>query len=877
MKLDFVRREVSATLTRIGYNVGCYPQIYVAILFIFSLVLATGILHVSPTKDAEYLYVPSYARSKADRAAIESIFPINTSQCDYRRVIRLEGVAAIQITSKYETSVLEESIIEEVIKLDGIIRNVSFLWNNAFVRYEDLCCKPDGNTCHENFVLSLKGKTNDIKKGMYKIKYPADKIDGKLVISGSEFGGVTADEESMIRDFKAIRLYYPLDHATEETKKMALMWEKTLLETLSKIHINNIEIYKFVSQSVNDETNRNGENIFSLIIIAAPIMLIFSAVSCLSTDALRSKPWLGIAGCVSPFSATIAAFGLLIYCKMEYVPLNVMIIFLMLGIGIDDAFILIAAWRRTDIKARVPDRMKEAYAEAAVSITITSLTNFFAFCMGFVTPYKCIHIFSAYAALAILFDYIYQLWFFGGLMALEGYREKHKLHSVFCWQINQNHQKIENKKQFKSPNKEEENIFMAFFGNVLGEMLGKPIVKSIVIVLFMVYLIGAIYCMQFTREENDVFIFFPNFSYMFGYAKVENKYFSNYSHQVQIIINQSLDYSNDTVQNDIEDLLQGFESAPFISDSSTTESWLREFLAFTKSPVAEFSLSGYNLSDSDDFLSAFKNVFLKVNVAGRFKNDVIFNEESDKITASRFLISSYDLKLGIDKRSFLENVRKIADKSKIPVIVYNFRFIHYDIYVNIFSNCVKSICAAGGTVIIVFLLFAPNILFLSSVLITIVSIQVGLIGYMSLWNVTVNPPSLIILVMCTGFCVDYAVHTTYAFINYKKKTPNEKIRSCLYAAGYPVLQGCVTTILGVSVAYFGPSESFVIFFKIITLMVIFASFHSLFLLPVVLSLLDSISLSVFKRKKHKFECNKNVSNELDSLNSQNTIQKHECL
>ncbi|XP_067131608.1 patched domain-containing protein 3-like [Centruroides vittatus] len=781
MKHEILRRVVSVALSRVGYNVGCYPQIHVAILFILSLVLATGILRVSPTKDAEYIYAPSDARSKADRAAIESVFPINTSQCDYRRATRVGGMAGIQITSKYESSVLEESIIEEVIKLDEIIRNISFLWNNAFVRYEDLCCKADGNTCQENFVLSLKGKTNDIKRGMYKIKYPVDRTGGKLIISGFEFGGVTVNEDNTIRDSKAIRLYYPLDHATEETKKMALMWENTLLETLSKIHINNIEIYKFISQSVNDEINRNGENVLFIIVIAGPIMLIFSAVSCLSTDALHSKLWLGIAGCVSPFLATIAAFGLLTYCKMEYVTLNVMIIFLMLGIGIDDAFIMISAWRRTDVNASVPDRMKEAYAEAAVSITITSLTNFFAFCMGFVTPYKCIHIFSAYAALAIIFDYVYQLLFFGGLMAVDGYREKRKLHSFLCWPIKRNFQKIENRKQFKSTNKKKENIFMAFFGNVLGGILGKPIGKTIVVVLFMVYLTGAIYCIRFIREGDDLAIIFPHTSYMFEYINIENKYFSNYSQQVQIIINQTLDYSNLTVQNDIEDLVQSFESAPFMSDSSTTESWLREFLAFTKFPFAKISFLGYNLSDSEDFLSVFKTVFLKMKIATRFKNDVIFNKEGDKITSSRFIISSYDQKLGIDKRTFLENVRKIADNSKIPVIVYSFRFMQYDVYVDIISKCITAVCSAAAIV--------------------------GLIGYMSLWNVTVNPPSLIILVMCTGFCVDYAVHTAYAFINCEKKTPNEKIKSCLYAAGYPVLQGCVTTVLGVSVAYFGPAEA----------------------------------------------------------------------
>ncbi|XP_023226009.1 patched domain-containing protein 3-like [Centruroides sculpturatus] len=653
MKHEILRRFISVTLSRIGYNVGCYPQIYIVIPFMFTIVFATGLLNISSSKDIEYLYVPSDASSKADRAAIESMFSANMSQCDYSRISRFEA-AIVLVTSKNETSILEETVIEEIIELDDIIRNVSVLWNNAFVRYEDLCCRTDENTCHENYALSLKGKTNYIKNRLYKIKYPFDKIEGKLIISGFEFGGVTVDDENMLIDSKALRLYYQLDHVTEEKKKIALKWEETLSEILSKINMNHIKIYKAFSHSVNNEINRMGESVLSLIIIIAPIMLIFSAVSCLSTDALRSKFWLGVSGCASPFLATVAAFGLLIYCKMEYATLNIVIIFLMLGIGVDDSFILIASWRRTDVNDPVPNRMKEAYAEAAVSITITSLTNLLAFSMGFITPYKCIHIFSAYAALAIVFDYIYQLFFFGGLMALDGYREKYELHSVFCWPIKRINQKIENRKQFTATSKKEENIFMAFFGNVLGEILGKSIVKTIVIVLFIIYLTGAIYCMRFIREGVVFTIFFPHISYIFQYVTFEYKYFSNYSHQVQIVINQTFDYSNVSVQNNVEDLLQSFESAPFMSDSSTTESWLREFLAFTKSPVAKFSLSGYNLSDSDDFLSAFKNVFLKLKIASRLKNDVIFNEEGDQIIASRFLVSSYDNKTGIDEQHFLE-------------------------------------------------------------------------------------------------------------------------------------------------------------------------------------------------------------------------------
>ncbi|XP_067131622.1 patched domain-containing protein 3-like [Centruroides vittatus] len=279
-----------------------------------------------------------------------------------------------------------------------------------------------------------------------------------------------------------------------------------------------------------------------------------------------------------------------------------MIFFLILGVGVDDGFTLIAAWRRTDVKASVPNRMKETYAEAAVSITITSLTNLLAYCMGFVTPYKCIHIFSAYAALSILFDYIYQLLFFGGLMALDGYRERYNLHAIFCWPIKLNHS-VEQKTEVKLQKKKEKNFLMVFFCDILGEVLGNSISKVTVISMFVIYLSGAIYCMQFVQEGEDITKFPAYNSYLRDYMNAEYKYFYSYSHQVQLVINQTLDYSNITVQTDIEDLLQSFESTPFISDSSTTESWLREFLAFTKSPVAMISLSGYNLNDSEDFLS----------------------------------------------------------------------------------------------------------------------------------------------------------------------------------------------------------------------------------------------------------------------------------
>ena len=56
----------------------------------------------------------------------------------------------------------------------------------------------------------------------------------------------------------------------------------------------------------------------------------------------------------------------------------------------DDAFVLLAAWRRTDSRLPVPERLGQTYAEAAVSISITSVTNFISFLIGTITPFPSV-------------------------------------------------------------------------------------------------------------------------------------------------------------------------------------------------------------------------------------------------------------------------------------------------------------------------------------------------------------------------------------------------------------------------------------------------------------------------------------------------------
>ena len=147
---------------------------------------------------------------------------------------------------------------------------------------------------------------------------------------------------------------------------------------------------------------------------------------------------------------------------MIFIPFHI------LGIGIDDTFVMLGAWRRTSIHSSVPDRMAIAFTDAAVSITITSITDMLSFWIGIITPFPCVKIFCIYTGknlhsrylylsisrifkfiivilinnifilivgTCVVFTYLWHITFFGACMAIAGYAEKDNRHAMTCLRV----------------------------------------------------------------------------------------------------------------------------------------------------------------------------------------------------------------------------------------------------------------------------------------------------------------------------------------------------------------------------------------------------------------------------------------------------------
>nr|XP_048693767.1 patched domain-containing protein 3-like [Caretta caretta] len=180
-------------------------------------------------------------------------------------------------------------------------------------------------------------------------------------------------------------------------------------------------------------------------------------------------------------------------------------------------------------------------------------------------------------------------------------------------------------------------------------------------------------------------------------------------------------------------------------------------------------------------------------------------------------------------------------------MVYHPAFIYYDQYIVIVPNTIQNIGIATGVMLCVSLLLIPNPLCSLWVTFAIASVIAGVAGFMTYWNVNLDSISMINLVICIGFSVDFSAHISCAFVSSEKSTVNERAVDALYLLGYLVIQGAISTILGVIVLSAAKAYIFRTFFKIMFLVILFGAVHGLVFIPVFLTFFGIRGRSSHKR------------------------------
>uniref|UniRef100_A0A915E557 Uncharacterized protein n=1 Tax=Ditylenchus dipsaci TaxID=166011 RepID=A0A915E557_9BILA len=259
--------------------------------------------------------------------------------------------------------------------------------------------------------------------------------------------------------------------------------------------------------------------------------------------------------------------------------------------------------------------------------------------------------------------------------------------------------------------------------------------------------------------------------------------------------------------------------------TSYGDSWLRTFLDAQNK-------AGFFVTDSN-FIPLLKQ-FLNQTQFAKYSRDVILDESVQKLEACRVPIRLRYVGFSNQSRAMIL-FRQLAKGSSLPTSVYADFFLFAEQYSAVLPGTLSSIVIAGVAVTLVSLLLIPEPMAAFWVSFSILSINLGVLGFMSMWSVRLDFISMVTIVMSIGFCVDFAAHLAHSFAKGKNVTSAQRLRNAMYTVGTPILQSGSSTILGVS--FLASTETYIFrsFLKTIVLVIVLGVFHGLVVLPVLLT------------------------------------------
>lgn len=836
-----IYRLLSRKLENWGTRIAKDVIWFIIIPFFVTALLATGFQKL--TFDfTDQLYIPYGSDTDKYRSELKQLFPDNFVDFDPNRLLEIGSYASVIITAKDERSLLRPKIFSEILQIDQEICNITVYVDDIDWNYQDLCAKNTGK-CFQNKILSISDKIADVQNETFLLKYPFEK-NKNSEINTLSLGGIDVDKDGNILSAKALRLFYFLDNRSER-KAITKEWEEAFIETVGKAKYSNVRIERdaFVSKE-----QLKKQNILVGIKYISPssiFIFIFTIITCLSPDFLRSKPWTGIISITTTGMSVISGFGILLYIGIPVTTITIIVPFLILGIGMDDTFIMLSAWKKTDTKKSVERRMGETLTECGVSITLTSVTNIASFTTGALITSLPVHrVFCIYMSTCLVFDYIYQMTFIVAVLVLCGKAEERKLNSLLFLPLDIN---SESEKRswigrwfFSMPKEEISSNLLSLekFWKTLAEKMINN--KSMIIICYLIYLTIAIWGLTYISFRATFNMGLLYDSYQYFYFKSYESNFYQYQYRLQVFIKEEINYADPQIQRNVEEMMQLFESDPLISGSNFTESWLRSYLEFLADKRIAPLLQNFNLTDPNDFYLILRKIFFRIPLTSRFNQDVAFNQNFTKIVASRFLFQTNMTRDGNHFYHQLKNFKKTMKKSKYFVILYHFLFYYFDILDVIPATVIQTLSMIIVVVFLISVVLLPNFISIICILFTILSVGFGVIGYMSLWNVKLGIMSISMLVMVCGLSVDYAAHVSCAFISSKEVIPKKKIINAIGLTGMPIFQGSMTTILVVIIFVARPSLEFFICMKIVFLSCIISAIHGIVFMPIIIHTLDHI-------------------------------------
>ncbi|XP_069879436.1 patched domain-containing protein 4 isoform X1 [Dipodomys merriami] len=860
-----LRRALRACCRGLGLCVSRHPVLFLTVPAVLTAALGLSALRrFQPEGDLERLVAPSHSLAKIERSLAGSLFPLDQSRSQlysdlhtpgrYGRLILLAPPGGDILLQAERVLQTHRAVLGMKVKHKGYNYTFSHL---CVLRNQDKRCVLDDiiSVLEDLRQAAVSNKTS----ARVPMRYPSTKLkDGRSSFIGHQLGGVVEvpnSKEPRVKSARAVQLtYYLQTHGSAAQDRLGAKWEAEFCRLLGRRarEPRALRLYALASFSLARDFHQTSVLARTKVLVSLVLVLTTATLSCSMKDCLRAKPFLGLLGVVTVCISLLTAAGIFFITDGKYNSTLLGVPFFAMGHGTKGVFELLSGWRRTKESLPFKDRVADTYSNVMVTYTMTSCLYLITFGLG-TSPFtniEAVKVFCQNMCVSILLNYFYIFSFFGSCLVFAGQLEQNRYHSIFCCKI-PSAEYLERKPVWfqavmsdghqQAPHHEanpyQHHFLQHFLREHYNEWITNIYVKPFVVILYLIYAsFSFMGCLQI-RDGANIINLLASDSPSVSYASVQQKYFSNYSPVIGFYVYEPLAYWNSGVQEDLRRLCSGF----------TAVSWVEQYYQFLKAS----NISAHNKSD---FIRVLQGSFLKKPEFQHFRNDIIFSKAGDEhdIIASRLYLVA---KTSRDKQKevieVLEKLRPLSLSKSIRFIVFNPSFVFMDHYS--LSVVVPVLIAGFGVLLVLVLTFFLVIHPLGNLwlILSVTSIELGVLGLMTLWNVDLDCISILCLIYTLNFAIDHCAPLLYTFVLATEHTRTQCIKSSLQEHGTAILQNITSFLIGLVPLLFVPSNLTFTLFKCLLLTGACTLLHCFVILPVFLTFFPPSKKHHKKKKRAK--------------------------
>ncbi|CAI4226216.1 unnamed protein product [Auanema sp. JU1783] len=856
--INFLENHIQDRFRRLGLFIGSNPALFICISLVLSL-LSIGCYNIRFAQNLQDGFVAKTSMARVEQAVKAEFDGEQTSKVQHFVILVRRADGGNILDRNYYTRLkdLHDHIVNNIsVTIDG----TSYVHTGLQGKYTNI------NILLWQLINCLDGVYNN--SNVY-LDHPQSRLFGYPILIAPHAFGITRKSKSEetelegnlgqavhvpynsinsfpdhsnrtgIKEVKMISMYFSAPIPDDNTTNIITKWESAVFKWA---YSENREFQQFRIDVMGDkilgqEMIRGGLSLLDYLAFGIAVTIIFVLIIIIFTFFAAGRKDFGwtfvvIGMIASPMIAIIMTFGFIHgILEVDMYPTIMVIPFLILAIGVDDAFLMNGAFIAIQEEYRTTEGGKGHTVVALIfskvlesvgpSITITSLTNAIAFGIGMLTDSPAVQVFCLSATVAIIFDYILEIILFGSMLVLSGR----------CYKSCPSTEPLrENMTKMKKS-------IIRWYSHLLTRSTTRICVVTATLLFFIFSLYQAVTIEIQINSQKII----PKDSVLLEADRLFREYYWKEYEPLYIYVNNPPATLNQETLSDLKAMINDFETMPRSIGNKSTVLWLTDYEKAYQ-PLYDFHNLWGDFPLSYDELSHF----LEETPARHIWSNFVHwhrNQKGDTVVDSfHFMTGIHNGTTWEERASNMLHWRDVAEKWKrFNVTVFSENSAVFEGIHGIPRQTIMATLLTLFSMIIVCLIFIPSIVSVMFAAFAILNISICVIGFLHWTGFNLDPVTQASILMSIGFSVDFTAHISFHFQSAWSRsssvtTTQEVLERTFDAVGIAMLESAASTVACFVPPAWHSDYTPRVFVVTVFFLVAYGALFGLFILPTILAM-----------------------------------------